>query len=46
MHARGMISPGYRADIVLADSEFNVQMTIIGGEIKYSRTAGRADAGE
>jgi N-acetylglucosamine-6-phosphate deacetylase len=45
LHARGMISPGYRADIVLADSEFDVQMTIIGGEIKYSCAAGGTTGG-
>lgn len=33
----GMISPGYHADLVLANNEFEAQMTIIHGEIKYRR---------
>lgn len=36
---RGMISPGYKADLVLADMNFEVQMTIIDGKIKYDRNA-------
>ena len=32
---KGSIETGKDADIIIADSEFNIQKTIIGGEIKY-----------
>lgn len=31
----GSLEAGKRADIIIADEEFNVSMTILGGEIKY-----------
>jgi N-acetylglucosamine-6-phosphate deacetylase len=34
---RGAIRPGKRADIVVVDDEWNVQMTIVGGRIVYRR---------
>ena len=32
---RGAVIPGYIADIVVFDSEFNIKYTIVGGEMKY-----------
>ena len=31
----GSIEVGKRADIIIADEEFNIKTTILGGEIKY-----------
>ena len=31
----GSLEIGKRADIIIADEKFNVEMTILGGEIKY-----------
>mgnify|MGYP003734839617 FL=1 len=39
LRRRGMISPGYKADLVLANADFDVQMTIIDGKIKYDHNA-------
>ncbi len=39
LRRRGMISPGYKADLVLANTDFDVQMTIIDGKIKYDHNA-------
>ena len=33
----GSLDEGKRADIVIADEKFNVEMTILGGEIKYNK---------
>jgi len=35
---RGRIIPGYLADLVLLDETFAVQWTMVGGEIRYSRS--------
>ncbi len=32
----GSISVGKRADIIIVDEKFNVNMTILGGEIRYN----------
>lgn len=37
LRRRGVISPGYQADLVLADAQFNAQLTVIGGVIAYRR---------
>lgn len=37
LHRKGMISPGFQADLLLANSKFEAQMTIINGKIKYRR---------
>lgn len=34
---RGYLLPGYLADIVLLDKDFNVQKTLVGGEVRYTR---------
>jgi N-acetylglucosamine-6-phosphate deacetylase len=39
LHRRGMISPGFQADLLLANNKFEAQMTIIDGIIKYRRSA-------
>ncbi|MEN6500600.1 MAG: N-acetylglucosamine-6-phosphate deacetylase [Rectinema sp.] len=39
LQRKGMISPGFRADLLLANDKFEAQMTIIGGEIAYRRSA-------
>jgi N-acetylglucosamine-6-phosphate deacetylase len=39
LHRKGMISPGFQADLLLANDKFEAQMTIIDGEIKYRRSA-------
>ena len=38
LQRKGMISPGFRADLLLANDKFEAQMTIIGGEITYRRS--------
>jgi len=37
LHKRGLISPGYMADLVLCNEDFEVQMTVIKGSIHYQR---------
>jgi len=37
LRQHGMISPGYYADLVLANNNLEAQMTIVHGEIKYRR---------
>jgi len=39
LRRRGMISPGFQADLLLANNKFEAQMTIIDGIIKYRRSA-------
>ncbi len=34
---RGVIQPGKRADIVVVDDNFQIQMTIVGGRVAYDR---------
>ena len=34
---KGRIAPGYDADLVILDDEFNVAMTCVGGLVVYSR---------
>lgn len=36
LHGLGKIAPGYTADLVLLDAEWNTLKTIIDGEVKYS----------
>ena len=38
---RGLIIPGHRADLTAFSREFTVKLTLIGGEVKTSSSAGR-----
>ncbi|MDF1815655.1 MAG: N-acetylglucosamine-6-phosphate deacetylase [Verrucomicrobiales bacterium] len=37
LHDRGRIEPGMLGDVVLLNEDFEVEMTIVGGEVKYRR---------
>ena len=34
---RGSLMPGYLADIVLLDSDYTVQKTFVGGELRFAK---------
>ncbi len=42
---RGSLTPGKRADLVVLDHAFAVQMTIVEGRVVYDGRAGHASSG-